>query len=113
MYCRTSSKVDQIAGIRERGAVLDLEIGRVVLPVKSDAVGAVGAVERALQALLVVHVGRDDLGASIGKRAGLCARRVARQRPHRVRAVLVLENGLHEAAGLRAGRAGNGDDLLV
>ena len=83
------------------------------VPEERDAVGAVGAGERALQALDIVDVGRDDLGAERGEGAGLVGLDVAGEGAGREGTGFVAQDGAHQSAALGAGGADHGDDLLL
>jgi hypothetical protein len=83
-----------------------------VIPEEGDAVRGVRAPKRLLQALHVVDVRRDDLGALLGEIHGLVGLRVARERPHGEPSTRVCENRAHQSAPLGAGGTRHGDDLL-
>src|SRR5262249_62160602 len=92
-----------------RGLLLAAE----VLPEVRQAVRAVGPVERAPQAGLVVEIRLDDLGAAVGERPCCVLAGIARDRPERELAARVVEDRAREPACLRAGGARHGDDLFV
>ena len=121
MSLRVSSSVDQItcltpAALRGVGDVLRLLLlllGGEVLPEVRHAVHAVGAGERLLQALDVVDVGLDHLGARGLERLRLVLARIARDCASRESAVRIGQNRTRETAALGAGRTHHRDDFLV
>ena len=94
--------------LRRFGDVLGLSLlllAREVLPEVRDAVDAVRARERLLEALDVVEIGLDDFGALRGEGLGLVLARIARDGAAREAAGRIRQNRADEAAALRAGRA--------
>ena len=104
------------AGVLRRlghgGGVGQFLLRRKMGPEEGDAEGPVGPFESALQALDVVNVGRDHLGAQTGQRfrlvgvgvSGECARgEIARR---------VVQDGADQTATLRPGGSYYSDDLL-
>ena len=100
-HFRVSSRVDQMtcwtpACLRRLAPwpwPPHLLLGRKVLPEERDAIGAVGAPERLFQALLVLDVRRDDLGAQSAKFFRLVGPGVSRECARRESAAPVLQNG--------------------
>ncbi len=100
-------------GTGEVAALRGLLLAAEVLPEVREAVRAVGPVERAPQAGLVVEIRLDDLGAAVGERPCCVLAGIARDRPERKLAARLIEDRVCEPASLRASGAGHGDDLLV
>src|SRR5262245_63072425 len=100
-------------GTGEVAALRCLLLAAEVLPEVGQTVRAVGAVERAPQAGLVVEIRLDDLGAAVGERPCCVLAGIARDRPERELAARIVEDRAREPACLRPSGAGYGDDLLV
>ena len=100
-------------GTAKVAALRGLLLAAEVLPEVREAVCAVGPVERAPQAGLVVEIRMDDLGAAVGERPCCVLTGIARDRSERKLAARVVQDRAREPACLRASGAGHGDDLLV
>ncbi len=90
----------------------DLLLRRKVRPEKRQTVCPVGALKRLLQALHVVDVGCDDLGAQLCQLFRLVRVGVPGQRARGETATRVAQDRTHQPAALRAGCTRYGNDLL-
>ena len=98
--------------LRHVAGLGDLFLGRKVRPEERDAVGAVGARERLLEARLVIDVGGHDLGAEARELPGLVRVDVPGDGPGGEAAVGIVQDGADQAAALGAGGADYRNDFL-
>src|SRR6266542_3155091 len=96
-----------------RAGLGDLLLRREVRPEKRHTVGPVSARKRLLQALRVVDVGPDHLGALLCQLFRLVRVGVAGQGARGEAATRVAQNRTREPVALCAGRTCNGNDLLI
>ena len=91
--------------------LLELALGREMLPEIRQAKRAVGAAERPRHALLIVEIRRDHFRTARGQGARLVAVDMAGQRPHREATLRIVENRPRQTTALGAGGAHNRNHL--
>ncbi len=102
-----------LGGFRHRLGLRDFFLRRKVLPEIRYAKSSVSSCEGLFQALRVIHIRADNFDAEIGQRLGFVRIHIAGDCPHREFTRLIACNCAHESAALGAGRADDGNDLLV
>jgi hypothetical protein len=106
-------KAGVLRGVREVAGLGEFSFRRHVGPVKRHTKSAVGASEPSLEALDIIDVRRDHLGAQRREPSRLLGARVAGQRAGGKRARLVTENCPDHPATLSTGCSSHRDDLFV